>query len=71
MVPKRMDSINQKCFPAVARAHCDVFQARLLLQVIVKFYKGSIFVNTRHNSPSKVRLHNDKTPRNVYMWMQQ
>ena len=25
----------------------------------------------RHNLPSKVRLRNDQTPRNVYMWMQQ
>ena len=41
MVP---DSTNQELLPAVARAHCDVFQARLPLQGIVKFYKGSIFV---------------------------
>ena len=41
MVP---DSTNQELLPAVAHAHCDVFQARLPLQRIVKFYKGSIFV---------------------------
>ena len=41
MVP---DSTNQELLLAVARAHCDVFQARLPLQRIVKFYKGSIFV---------------------------
>ena len=42
MIP---DSTNQELLPAVARAHCDVFQARLPWQGIVKFYnKGSIFV---------------------------
>ena len=41
MVP---DSTNQELLPAVARTHCYVFQARLPLQGIVKFYKGSIFV---------------------------
>ena len=68
MVP---DSTNQELLPAVARAHCDVFQARLPLQGIVKFYKGSILSSRRHNLPSKVRLRNDQTPRNVYMCMQQ
>ena len=29
MVPKEVDSTNQKQRPAVARAHCDVFQADL------------------------------------------
>ena len=38
------DSTNQELLPAVARAHCDVFQACLPMQRIVKFYKGSIFV---------------------------
>ena len=57
--------------PAVARAHCDVFQAGLPRQGIAKLYKCRIFVITRHNLPSKVRLHNDQTPRNVYVWMQQ
>ena len=29
------------------------------------------FLSSRiHNLPSKVRLRNDQTPRNVYMWMQ-
>ena len=46
MVPKRMDSTNQKRLPAVARAHCDVFQARLPWQGMVKLYKGGIFVIT-------------------------
>ena len=44
--PKRVDAINQKRIVHYARAHCDVFQARLSLQGIVKFYRGSIFVIT-------------------------
>ena len=44
MVPKRMDSANQTRLPAVARAHCDVFQAGLPWQGMAKLYKGSIFV---------------------------
>ena len=71
MVPKRMDSANQTRLPAVARAHCDVFQAGLPWQGMAKLYKGSILSSWRHNLPSKVRLCNDQTPRNVYMWMQQ
>ena len=42
---KIMDSTNQTRFPAVARAHCDVFQAGLPWQGMAKLYKGSIFVN--------------------------
>ena len=70
MVPKRMDSTNQKRLAHFASAHCDVFQARPSWQGIVKFYKGSIFVITGHNLPSKVKLRNNQTKRNVYMWMQ-
>ena len=46
MVPKRVDSTNQKRLAHYAHAHCDVFQASLPWQGIVKFYKGSIFVIT-------------------------
>ena len=46
MVPKRMDSTNQKQLPPDARADCDVFHARLPWKVMVKLYKGSIFVIT-------------------------
>ena len=46
MVQKRVDSTNQNRLPHYARAHCDVFQARLPWQGTVKFYKGSIFVIT-------------------------
>ena len=42
MFPK-MDSTNQARLPAVARAHCDVFQAGLPWQGMAKLYKGSIF----------------------------
>ena len=67
-----MKSTNQTRLPAVARAHCDVFQAGLPWQGMAKLYKGSIFWSSRrHNLPSKVRLRNDQTPRNVYMWMRQ
>ena len=44
--PKRMDSTNHTRLPAVARAHCDVFQAGLPWQWMAKLYKGSIFVIT-------------------------
>ncbi len=47
MVPKqRVDSTNQKRFPANVHAHRDVFQARLPLQEMVKLNKGSVFVIT-------------------------
>ena len=46
MVPKRMDSTNQKRLPADARASRDVLHARLPQQGMVKLYKGSIFVIT-------------------------
>ena len=46
MVPKRVDSTNQKRLPANADAHRDVFQARLPWQDMVKLNKGSIFVIT-------------------------
>ena len=46
MVPKEVDSTNQKRCPAVARAHCDVFQAGLSWQGMAKLYKCSIFVIT-------------------------
>ena len=41
-----MDSTNQERRPAIARAHCDVFQAGLPWQGMAKLYKGSIFVIT-------------------------
>ena len=43
MFLKRMYSTNQTRLPAVARAHCDVFQAGLPWQGMMKLYKGSIF----------------------------
>ena len=43
MVPKRVDSTNETRLPAVARAHCDIFQAGLPWQGMAKLYKGSIF----------------------------
>ena len=46
MVPKRMDSTNQKRLLPDACADCDVFHARLPWKVMVKLYKGSIFVIT-------------------------
>ena len=46
MVPKRVDSTNQKRLPANAHAHRDVFQARLPWQEMVKLNKGSIFIIT-------------------------
>ena len=67
-----LESTNQIRLPAVARAHCDVFQAGLPWQGMAKLYKRQNFLSSRrHNLPSKVRLRNDQTPRNVYMWMQQ
>ena len=53
MVP---DSTNQTHLPAVARAHCDVFQAGPPWQGMAKLYKGSIFVitETQFSFPSQV-----------------
>ena len=47
MVPRGVDSTNQKRIPANAHAHRDVFQARLPLQEMVKLNKSSIFVITK------------------------
>ena len=46
MVPKRVDSTNQKRLLANAHAHRDVFQARLPWQDILKLNKGCIFIIT-------------------------
>ena len=46
MVPKRVNSTNQKRLPANVHAHRDVFQARLSWQEMVKLNKGSIVVIT-------------------------
>ena len=46
MVPKGVDSTNQKRRPATAHAHRDVFQDRLPWQEMVKLNKGSIFAMT-------------------------
>ena len=43
----RIESTNQTRLPAVARTHCDVFQAGLPWQGIAKLYKGSIFCHHR------------------------
>ena len=44
--PKRVDSTNQNRLARYARAHYDVFQARLPWQGIVQFYKVILFVST-------------------------
>ncbi len=46
MVPKEMDSTNQKRFSPNAHAHRDVFQASLSWQEMVKLNKGSIVIIT-------------------------
>ena len=46
MVPKRLDSTNQKCLPANEHAHRDVFKARQLWKEMVKLNKCSIFIIT-------------------------
>ena len=46
MVPKRLDSTNQKRLPANAHAHRDLFQGRQPWQDMVKLNKGTIFVIT-------------------------
>ena len=46
MVPKRVDSTNQKRLPSNAHARRDVFQARLPWEEMVKLNKGSIFIIT-------------------------
>ena len=46
MVPKRIGSTNQTRLPAVARAHCDVFQDGQPWQGVAKLYKGSTFIIT-------------------------
>ena len=47
MVPKEKDSTNLKRLPANVHTHCDVFQARLPWQEMVKLNKGSFFVITK------------------------
>ena len=69
--PKRVDSTNQQRLPPNANAHRDVFQTRLPLQEMVKLNKCSFLSSRRHNLPSKVRLCNNQTARDVYMSMQQ
>ena len=46
MVPKRVDSTNQKRLPYNAHAHRDIFQACLPWEEMVKLNKGSIFIIT-------------------------
>ena len=46
MIPKRVDSTNQKRLPANAHDHRDVFQAGLSWKEMVKLSKGSIFIIT-------------------------
>ena len=71
MAPKESGSTNQKRLPANAHAHRDVFQARLPMQdMVVKLNKGIFLSSQRHNLPSKVRICNNQTARNVYMTMQ-
>ncbi len=69
MVPK--ESGFNLSETAYARAECRVFYARLPWQGMVKLYKAAFLSLRRHNLPSKVRLRNNQTARNVYMWMQQ
>ena len=45
MVPQE-SGFNQSDTAAVARTHCDIFQAGLPWQGMAKLYKGSIFVIT-------------------------
>ncbi len=47
MVPKNVDSTNQKQLPAYARTFRDVFHARLQWQGMVNLYKRRIFVITQ------------------------
>ena len=54
---KRVDLTNQKRLAIYACANRDVFEGFLS--------------SRRHNFPSKVKLRNNQTERNVYMWMQQ
>ena len=56
MLPKRVDLTNQKRLAVYACANRDVFEGFLS--------------SRRHNLPSKVKLRNNQTERNVYMWMQ-
>ena len=46
MVPKRVDSTNQKRLPSNAHAHRDVSQASLPWEEMVNLNKGSIFIIT-------------------------
>ena len=55
--PKRVDLTNQKRLAVYACANRDFFEGFLS--------------SRRHNLPSKVKLRNNQTGRNVYMWMQQ
>ena len=71
MVP-RVDSTNRTRLPSNAHAHRDVFQARLPWEEMVKLNTKAAFLSSRrHNLPSKVRLCNNQTARNVYMSTQQ
>ena len=55
--PNRVDLSNQKRPAFYACANRDVF--------------AGFFSSRRHNLPPKVKLRNNQTERNVYMWMQQ
>ena len=69
MVPKESGFNHQIQRPAYARADCDVFYARLPWQGMAKLYttlEAAFLYLRRHNLPSKVRLRNNQTARNVY-----
>ena len=71
MVPKESGLTNQKLLPYNAYAHRDVFEARLPWEEMVTLNKAAFLSSRRHNLPSKVRLCNNQTARNVYMSTQQ
>ena len=57
MLPKRVDLTNQKRLAVYACTNRGVF--------------AGFCSSRKHNLPSKVKLRNNQTERNVCMWMQQ
>ena len=66
MIPKG-NGFNQ----SGTRAHCDVFRLACHGKGWRSYTNAAFLSSRRHTLPSKVRLRNDQTPRNVYVWIQQ
>ena len=72
MVPKEIGFNQSDNGVLLLRAHIVMFFRLACHGKGWRCYTKAAFLSSRrHNLPSKVRLRNDQTVRNVYMWMQQ